>query len=89
MLAKSKYYWFKAKDYGWGWYPSSWQGWLVLVGFITGVVCNFVRLDAKLYSVNEVLTNFIPQTMLLTLVLIAICWKTGEKPEWRWGEKKL
>ncbi len=27
-------YWFKAKNYGWGWYPATWQGWLILAGFI-------------------------------------------------------
>jgi len=26
--------WFKAKQYGWGWYPARWQGWLIVIGFI-------------------------------------------------------
>jgi hypothetical protein len=30
-------YWFPAKTYGWGWgLPSTWEGWLVLVGYPVG-----------------------------------------------------
>jgi len=28
-------YWFPAKRYGWGWgLPSTWEGWLLLVGYL-------------------------------------------------------
>jgi hypothetical protein len=28
-------YWFPAKRYGWGWgIPCTWQGWLVMAGFV-------------------------------------------------------
>ena len=28
-------YWFPARRYGWGWgLPATWQGWLVLAGYV-------------------------------------------------------
>lgn len=72
-------FWFKAKNYGWGWYPSSWQGWGILCVFFVLVGANFNRIDSA----------FIPRTFVLTLLLILICYKKGEKPEWRWKGKKI
>lgn len=82
-----KEYWFKAKNYGWGWYPARWQGWVVLIIYIGLMVWNFNRIDGMQHSGSDTLLNFIPQTVLLTFILIGICFKTGEKPEWRWGKK--
>lgn len=81
-------YWFKAKRYGWGWVPAHWQGWAVLVAFIALVVMNFFRIDAQSHSVSDTLINVVPQTIVLALLLIAICWKTGERPRWQWGPPK-
>jgi len=37
--------WFGPKRYvGWGWRPCSWQGWLVTVAFLAGVVAAGVTL---------------------------------------------
>ncbi len=33
-------YWFKAKEYGWGWYPSSRQGWLVMLVWLLAFTAN-------------------------------------------------
>jgi predicted GH43/DUF377 family glycosyl hydrolase len=27
---QKRIFWFRAKEYGWGWYPATWEGWLVL-----------------------------------------------------------
>ena len=80
--------WFKAKTYGYGWYPATWQGWLVLVGFIAIMVGNFYRIDATSHSNSDTIRPFIIQTFILIAILLFICYKTGEKPGWRWGEKK-
>ena len=77
--------WFKAKRYGWGWYPSSWEGWFTLFVFITVQVWNFLRLDAVSHSNSDTIRPFVIQTFLMALVLISICYLTGEKPRWRWG----
>ncbi len=80
-------YWFKAKKYGWGWMPATWQGWVVLSLFVALVVINFFRIDAHSHSASDTLINFIPETVLLTLLLIVICYKTGEKPKWSRRDK--
>ncbi len=84
----TKKYWFAAKTYGWGWTPATWQGWLILVIFVGLIVVNFLRIDAASHSISDTLLAFVPETFLLILVLILICWKTGEKPHWQWGDKK-
>ena len=81
-------YWFKAKLYGWGWTPARWQGWLVSITFIILIVFNFFRIDTASHSASDTLINFFPQTLFFVLLLIFICWKTGEKPHWQWGLPK-
>ena len=81
--------WFKAKNYGWGWYPSSWQGWATLCVYVIGVTWNFYRLDEFSHSNSDTIRPFVIQTFFITLILIGICYKTGEKPEWRWGKKRI
>lgn len=80
--------WFKAKDYGWGWYPASWQGWLILIIFLTLIVVNMIRLSIGV-SVADLWIWYISETILLVAILIFICYLTGEKPEWRWGGKSI
>ncbi len=80
-----KGYWFKRKLYGWGWTPARWQGWAVLALFIALMVWNFFRIDSNSHSVSDTLLNFIPETAVLVLILIAICAATGERPKWMWG----
>ena len=81
-------YWFKAKLYGWGWVPVNWKGFAVLVLFIVLIIGNFYRLDANSLSESETLINFLPQTTILTAILILICIKKGEHPRWQWGVPK-
>jgi hypothetical protein len=80
-----KGYWFKRKLYGWGWTPVRWQGWLVLLAFVAVIVLNFLLIDSMSHSVSDTLINVIPQTALIMLGLIAVCYATGEKPHWQWG----
>lgn len=79
-----KHLWFRAHTKGWGWYPATWQGWVVLSAFILVIAYNFIRLDSYSHSVSDLWINFIPQTVLLAFALAAICYKTGEKPHWWW-----
>ncbi len=79
--------WFKAKRYGWGWYPSSLEGWLVLGLYVILEVSSFIRIDSKSHSVSDTLINFIPLTLLLSIILILICYLKGEKPKWNWGDQ--
>lgn len=73
--------WFRAKLYGWGWYPCSWEGWLVTLAFIV-----LIGLSAARLVNGGSVTFYLVSLLILTAVLIAICYKTGEKPRWRWGK---
>lgn len=86
MPKQSKKYWFRTKLYGWGWVPSTWQGWLVLAIYLFLVTWDFGQIDSHSHSVSDTLINYVPNTVFFTLILIFICFKTGEKPRWRWGK---
>lgn len=76
--------WFKSKRYGWGWTPSTWQGWSVLVVFLVLIIGNAQRL--RVGHDTAVPIEFLIETGLLVGVLIGICYWKGEKPGWRWGK---
>jgi len=76
-------YWFPAKRYGWGWgLPSAWQGWVVLIAYFVLVVGGIPLVQATHGDIA-----FVAYIVVLTVVLIAICWRTGEPPRWRWGKR--
>ncbi len=77
--------WFKAKTYGYGWYPCSWHGWLVTVLYVLLILFVFRTIDVSSRSVSDTLIGVILPFIILTIILIAICVKTGEKARWRWG----
>jgi len=79
--------WFKAKHYGYGWYPATWQGWLVVLVFVALMIFNALRIDSIPQPEGYIPTNFILQTIVLVVLLIIICYKTGEPAKWRWGKK--
>jgi len=78
-------YWFPAKRYGWGWGPPTvWQGWLVLIGFFALVLAGAVLVLPQRGPVV-----FVAYTLVLSVVLMVICWIKGERPRWRWGGKDV
>jgi hypothetical protein len=86
---KNKKLWFKAKRYGWGWYPSSWEGVLVILAYCVGIFKIVLRAiwiaEAGSNTTSEFLWNYPPPLFVLSLIMIWICYKTGEKPGWRWA----
>ncbi len=84
----NKKLWFKAKRYGYGWYPCTWQGWGVLTMYIFALFNTFLIADRHAHSVSDSLMNFFPQAYVLTAFLIIICDAKGEKAKWRWGNDK-
>ncbi len=77
--------WFKRKIYGWGWYPCSWQGWLVLLAYLL-LVLFFSFTIGESSPLSEIFFTFALPIILLTITLIRICYKKGEKPRWSWGK---
>ena len=90
-MEKTSAVWFKAKEYGYGWYPASWQGWIVILGYIalilTLVLMREKDIPGNPDSGSNVLTFALPITVL-TALLIFVCYKKGEPARWRWGENK-
>lgn len=74
-------YWFAAKRYGWGWgWPIAWQGWGVL--FIYGAALIAI---AWLAPPPVAPLAFAGGVSIASLLLVLVCWRTGEAPHWRWG----
>ncbi len=78
--------WFKAKKYGYGWTPCSWQGWLIILVYLLVMLVTFRSIDLHSHSGSDTLIAVFPFWLLYTFVLLLICSLTGEKPRWRWGE---
>jgi hypothetical protein len=75
-------YWFPAKRYGWGWGPpTTWQGWTVMIVWLV------VLLIAGLVLMPAHVAAFLSVTLLMTVLLLLICYAKGEPPAWRWGER--
>ena len=76
-------YWFRAKEYGWGWgLPTAWQGWVVFSVFTVLVVIGAVVVLPRFGP-----PIFFPYLVVLLAAFVATCWITGEPPRWRWGSK--
>jgi len=76
-------YWFRAKRYGWGWgLPSSPAGWTFFLSWIVMLVVGVVWLKRH-QSLPP--AGFVA---MMTSLLVLVCYKKGEPPSWRWGNKK-
>ena len=74
-------YWFPAKRYGWGWgFPIAWQGWLVFAAFFA-----LLLIGIYLFPPRQSLGAFLLYVVVLSAVLVGVCWLKGEPPRWRWG----
>lgn len=94
--------WFKARTYGWGWTPCSIAGWLVTIAIAVLLVGGDVAIPALAADPAEIRWAFgflprLPAHSAIVVVLLAwnalivgaailVCWKTGERPRWRWGK---
>ena len=82
-LPERKAYWFPAKRYGWGWGPlSCWQGWAVMAAFAMLVLLGALRVLPRWGQ-----AAFLIYSLLLCMLLMAVCRAKGEPPRWRWGDK--
>ena len=84
-------YWFKTKLYGWGWTPVKWQGWLVILAYATLIVTLVITREKNIPGNPDSGSNFptfVLPIIVLTILLIFICYKKGEKPRWQWKPPK-
>ncbi len=77
--------WFKRKRYGWGWYPATWQGWLITFSYVLSVIVLGTTIKKNSSPVNIFLTFPLP-LIILTICFIKIAYARGEKPRWQWGK---
>lgn len=82
-----KGYWFKARLYGWGWMPVTWQGWAVVGAYLVAVLALALTIDES-SPPREVAFTFLLPLAILTTLLLVICYKKGEWPRWQWGPPK-
>ena len=77
-------YWFPAKTYGWGWgIPSRWEGWLVLGSYFALLLGGIPFLKPLVHPID-----FSLYVTVLSVAFVAVCWRTGEPPQWRWGKPR-
>jgi hypothetical protein len=84
-------YWFKVKLYGWGWTPVKWQGWFVVLVYIAFITILIISKEDPISRDPDSGSNFLIfglPIILLTALLIFICYKKGEKLHWQWGPPK-
>ncbi len=81
MQSNEKKIWFPAKKYGWGWGPPcAWQGWVVLAVWTLFLCAGSLLLPHHMGI-------YVAYTVVLSVILIVICYCKGEKPRWRWGKE--
>ncbi|PIR59667.1 MAG: hypothetical protein COU68_04280 [Candidatus Pacebacteria bacterium CG10_big_fil_rev_8_21_14_0_10_45_6] len=73
-----KGYWFKARWFGWGWTPVTWQGWLTI--FLYTAILLKIAVDAE--------AGFVVSFVVLTAIFVALLIWKGEKPRWSWGDPR-
>ena len=82
MTELPRRYWFRAKAYGWGWgLPLTWEGWAVLGLYACAMMGMMVSFPPQTH-----IAPFVIGVSAITGLLVLICWRTGETPNWRWGK---
>ncbi len=71
--------WFKAKRFGWGWTPCSWEGWAVMLLYLCALVPQFIVIDQNSHSNSDTLIGFAGYFIPLTIFFLVICYLKGEK----------
>jgi hypothetical protein len=84
-MNSNKNHWFCAKNYGYGWTPCSWQGWLSMAVYVLLMIRLFLYIDVWSQSFVGVVLGFFVPFILATFLLTVLCVYKGEKAQWRWG----
>jgi hypothetical protein len=80
--------WFKAKTYGWGWQPATWQAWLVMLVWLAVEIGCIWYLNSLYGATSQFALGVVGCSIVATSILVVIAYVTGEKPGWKWGDKK-
>jgi hypothetical protein len=79
-----KIIWFKRKKFGWGWTPSTWQGWLITLAFpfVLAIPIIFIKHWSK-FTLNI----FYGYLFSVTAGFFFVLFRFGESPKWSWGDE--
>lgn len=78
--------WFKAKSYGWGWTPATWQGWAIVAGYAAVVaLCAVIMTMRPLFDLMYGAAMLL--AVLATIGIALVAYETGDPPGWHWGDK--
>lgn len=83
-----KGYWFKAKWYGWGWVPVTWQGLAVIVIYLVIITAPGIIFAKEIESSRGYSIAFFFFAAVSTVILLWICLAKGERPQWNWGNPR-
>ena len=76
-------YWFKAKLYGWGWVPVTWQGWVVIA-----VALAIAFGGAYVGELDDAPGVALLGILLAVALMFFFGYRKGERPRWQWGLPK-
>jgi uncharacterized membrane protein YhaH (DUF805 family) len=63
--------------------PSSWQGWVVFIVWITALTVGSTVFGRSLLPTHPGLYALF--VIAMVAILVAVCLAKGEPPRWRWG----
>ncbi len=97
MSTRPKTLWFKAKRYGWGWYPVTWQGYLstllftltyilLVTAYMGWLSAATMAGGADYRGLSLGTLEFLAAFAAVTWLMIVLCTRYGERPRWRWGK---
>jgi uncharacterized membrane protein len=87
-MGKSSEYWFKRRRYGWGWTPTTWQGWAIIIMYLAIVIGGvFMLRDTPDSQMSTEVGIFMIVVAIATAFLVRISITKGPKPKWRHGKK--
>ncbi len=83
-------HWFKAKRYGYGWYPATWEGWFVMAIWLVALLRLTIVFASQLRTTGGAynLYWYLPLVLLITGALLLVAWAHGEPAKRRWGDDK-
>lgn len=79
--ARERGFWFKAKNYGYGWVPVTIEGWIATLAYMALIIRDVIKAVENNTSTYSVAISFV----LYTILFIFITKAKGEPAKWRWG----
>ena len=65
----------------WGWYPTSWEGWVVLLGMVSSISATVYFIDSNADSVSDTLFEIFPFVSLTIAFTMLVATLKGASPE--------